>query len=72
MYTLANQTQGGKIDKGAYFVSKTVIIPHDDKKARGGEDAASVCDTLLTVADGVGGWNNQGINPGLFSAELTS
>jgi len=53
------------------FQSKTVIIPHDDKKHRGGEDAADSCDTLLTVADGVGGWGLRGVNPGLFSMELT-
>ena len=48
-----------------------MIIPHDDKKHRGGEDAGDSCDTLLTVADGVGGWANKGVNPGLFSADLT-
>lgn len=52
---------------GAYFESKTVIIPHDDKIHRGGEDSAHVCDTLITVADGVGGWARHGVNPGLFS-----
>lgn len=41
---------------GAYFESKTIIIPHDDKINRGGEDSAHACDTLITVADGVGGW----------------
>lgn len=48
-----------------------MIIPHDDKIHRGGEDSAHVCDTLITVADGVGGWVNQGVNPGLFSKQLT-
>ncbi len=48
-----------------------MIIPHDDKKHRGGEDAADSCDTLLTVADGVGSWITRGVNPGLFSADLT-
>ena len=48
-----------------------MIIPHDDKKHRGGEDAADSCDTLLTVADGVGSWISRGVNPGLFSGDLT-
>lgn len=52
---------------GAYFESKTVIIPHDDKIHRGGEDSAHVCDSLITVADGVGGWARSGVNPGFFS-----
>ena len=49
-----------------------MIIPHDDKRYRGGEDAAGSTDTVLTVADGVGGWSLKGINPGLFSNELTN
>lgn len=56
---------------GAYFESRTIIIPHDDKIKRGGEDSAHVCDTLITVADGVGGWARHGVNPGLFSKLLT-
>lgn len=56
---------------GPFFQSKTVIIPHDDKIKRGGEDAADSCDTALAVADGVGGWADVGVNPGLFSAALT-
>jgi serine/threonine protein phosphatase PrpC len=56
---------------GAYFEYKTVIIPKDVNKHRGGEDSADSNETLLVVADGVGGWINSGINPGLFSLELT-
>ena len=56
---------------GAYFEYKTVIIPKDEALHRGGEDSADASETYLVVADGVGGWINQGINPGLFSAELT-
>jgi len=52
-------------------VHKTVIIPHDEKKFRGGEDSASTSDHLLVVADGVGGWANKGVNPGHFSRLLT-
>ncbi len=43
-------------DLGAYFESRTIIIPHDDKIHRGGEDSAHATDTMITVADGVGGW----------------
>lgn len=56
---------------GAFFQSKTVIIPHDDKRHRGGEDSADSNDFLLTVSDGVGGWVFRGVNPGLYSQELT-
>jgi hypothetical protein len=33
--------------KSNYFVHKSVIIPHDEKKYRGGEDAASTSDQWL-------------------------
>jgi protein phosphatase PTC7 len=55
----------------ARLVHKTIIIPHDDKKFRAGEDAASTTDHMLVVADGVGGWANKGVNPGLYSRKLT-
>ena len=54
----------------AHFLSRTVLIPHDDKRKTGGEDAASTSSNALVVADGVGGWANQGVNPGNFSREL--
>ena len=56
---------------GSFFQSKTIIIPHDDKRHRGGEDSADSNDFVLTVADGVGGWALKGINPGFYSLELT-
>lgn len=52
------------------FVHKTIIIPHDDKLDRGGEDAAACTDAWLVVADGVGGWADEGVDPGLFSRQL--
>ena len=61
----------GEYSPGSFFQSKTVIIPHDDKRHRGGEDSADSNDTLLVVADGVGGWILRGVDPGFFSRELT-
>jgi protein phosphatase PTC7 len=58
-------------DVGAYFRHKTVLIPHDSKLHRGGEDAAATSDTILVVADGVGGWAQENVNPGLYSSLLT-
>ena len=55
---------------GAYFVHKSVIIPHDSKKNRGGEDAAATSEQFLVVADGVGGWARHNVNPGLYSRAL--
>ena len=58
------------VSADSYFLHKTVIIPHDDKKSRAGEDAAQATSDLLVVADGVGGWANSGINPGLYSRDF--
>lgn len=48
-------------------------IPHPDKAKRGGEDAYFVSlpeTSAVGVADGVGGWANQGINPKDFADDL--
>lgn len=48
------------------------MIPHPAKVDRGGEDAYFICDkgTCMGVADGVGGWAEVGVDPGLYSREL--
>ena len=43
------------------------LVPHPEKAYKGGEDAAAVQSDLLVVADGVGGWAEQGVDPALFS-----
>lgn len=45
-------------------------IPSDEKKDKGGEDSWYVNDYLLSVADGVGGWNLQGVDPAKYSRKL--
>ena len=49
------------------------MIPHIDKRDKGGEDALFVTNdfSVIAVADGVGGWNKKGVDPALFSNELT-
>jgi len=51
-------------------VSAYANIPHWEKAHRGGEDAWICTDSLIAVADGVGGWNRKGIDPGIFAREL--
>jgi len=53
------------------FINGVCLIPHDEKAYKGGEDAYCVTDTLIAMADGVGGWANRGVDPGLFSKQLT-
>ncbi len=55
-----------------HFVWSYKLIPHMEKRDKGGEDAQFSNKNLLVVADGVGGWANQGIDSGLFSKELVS
>ena len=45
-------------------------IPHPDKVQKGGEDAHYVSESLLAIADGVGGWAALNIDPALYSREL--
>jgi len=46
------------------------MIPHPDKAHRGGEDAYFNSTLMLAIADGVGGWNNQGVDPSKYSRFL--
>lgn len=46
-------------------------IPYYKKRERGGEDAFVISEEILTVADGVGGWNRKGVDPGIFARELS-
>ena len=52
------------------FLYGSHMIPHPEKAYKGGEDAMYVSDNLLVVADGVGGWADQGVDPGLYSKKL--
>ena len=45
-------------------------IPHDDKKYKGGEDAWYASTNLIAMADGVGGWAEQGVDPAIFARQL--
>ena len=42
------------------------------KEEKGGEDAVFANKSFLVVADGVGGWADSGIDPGLYSKKLVS
>merc|ERR1711957_613521 len=53
-----------------WFNGGVIVKPHDDKVDKGGEDGFAASKTLLVVADGVGGWADQGVDPGLFSKRL--
>jgi protein phosphatase PTC7 len=52
------------------FNSGFVKIPHFSKKEKGGEDAYAIHEGMVCVADGVGGWNEMGVDPSKYSNEL--
>lgn len=46
------------------------IIPHPEKAHKGGEDACFTTSQVVGLADGVGGWAEHGVDPGLYSKKL--
>lgn len=48
------------------------MIPHPEKAHKGGEDAFFDSEKMLVISDGVGGWNEQGIDPSKYSKFLCS
>lgn len=69
----ATGSASGGPDMGSVRLdSAAVMIPHPQKADRGGEDAFFIADSGLVVgvADGVGGWAEVGVDPGLYSREL--
>ena len=76
---LRSQVRGGKslstavLYQGEYkFEAGSHVIPHADKVYKGGEDANYHDDSLLVVADGVGGWSAQGVDPAKYSNALVN
>ena len=56
----------------AFRGAAAAVIPHPAKVAKGGEDAHFLAPRrgMLGVADGVGGWNDSGVDPALYAREL--
>ena len=44
--------------------------PHEAKREKGGEDAATVTQQFIALADGVGGWAESGVDPAKYSRQL--
>ena len=59
-------TVGFRLDAGSR------ILPHPAKVSKGGEDAIFSEGRAFGVFDGVGGWKDKGVDPGLFSRELAA
>ncbi|CAE8680291.1 unnamed protein product, partial [Polarella glacialis] len=63
-----SDAQSGKL-RLAFAAS---CMPHPDKVAKGGEDGYFACPKSRSfgVADGVGGWADNGVDPGLFARRV--
>jgi protein phosphatase PTC7 len=46
------------------------LSPHPAKRDKGGEDAATITENFIALADGVGGWAESGIDPARYSRQL--
>ena len=73
-FSLRAFSSGQSVDPSSIRVNKfhsgISMVPHPAKKHKGGEDAASVSDNLIAVADGVGGWAESGVDPAKYSKLL--
>lgn len=73
---LKNEMSRKKFSSSFNFSSKhkfkfgAVKVPHFSKKDKGGEDAYAAAEEMICVADGVGGWNDHGVDPSKYSNEL--
>jgi protein phosphatase PTC7 len=52
------------------FLSGVCAIPQPGKTSQTGEDAYFITESAVGVADGVGGWNQLGVDPSLYSTSL--
>ena len=57
-------------DATAYLNSGVTILPHYSKVEKGGEDGAELRQSLIVIADGVGGWSLSGVDPGIYARSL--
>ena len=66
------QAQAESILKAPYFAVGKTLNPKFEKRYKGGEDALliSTDKRFLSVCDGVGGWGELDVDPGLFSKHL--
>lgn len=71
--TSHEQAAAGSASIELAFAVGANVTPHPDKVAKGGEDAYFVSNYgggVIGIADGVGGWAEQNVDPALFSKEF--
>jgi protein phosphatase PTC7 len=70
VYGRAFSTKKDEVLTKNRFKAGVYINPHYAKRHKGGEDAACLSENMLSVADGVGGWAESGIDPAIYSKRL--
>mmetsp|Transcript_5726 Transcript_5726/g.6274 ORF Transcript_5726/g.6274 Transcript_5726/m.6274 type:complete len:296 (+) Transcript_5726:117-1004(+) len=63
-------TQTNKDEPYNKLHSGLCMNPHPAKRDKGGEDAATVTESFIALADGVGGWADSGVDPADYSRQL--
>jgi len=71
-FTSEKENKKEKFTVPMKFIVQSFEEPHPDKKEKGGEDAYFISkDTnAIGVADGVGGWVDEGVDPAIYSRNL--
>lgn len=64
IFKTSRNTDTNKLKMGVFN------IPHPDKILKGGEDAFCLREGLMAIADGVGSWSSQNVDPAIYSNEL--
>ncbi|KAN0016229.1 hypothetical protein ACTFIU_006192 [Dictyostelium citrinum] len=71
-YNSGEECTGAGGEGNFHLNSGVCVIPHPNKRHKGGEDAyfISLDQNVIGVADGVGGWGDVGIDPSEYSNTL--
>ena len=57
-------------DVYGFLLTGATVSPHPEKAYKGGEDAFGFRARMITVADGVGGWADEGVDVAKYSKQL--
>lgn len=69
---VCSDASSSEVSNKRYFKFGANLMPHPEKIDKGGEDALVAAHNLMVVADGVGGWADHGIDPGMYSKQLVA
>jgi len=59
-----------EVQENFKLYSQAVSLPHHKKIQKGGEDCHFISENIIVVTDGVGGWNQLGVDPAEYSRKI--